>query len=255
MKKLPDGTIKYRFCIDLKKVNSITTKDCYSLPRFSETVEALSGAKYFTTIDVDRAFWRIGLAEKDKCKTAFIIDGKLYEFNVMPFGSMNAPSTFQRLMDRVLRGLTWKQCLVYIDDVLIFSTTFERHMQDIDEVLSRFIFAGLKLKPSKCLFADNEVEYLGFRINDKGLQATTKKIDSILNVKPPDTAKHLFSFLCSVNYYRSLIPNFGSITSELYKMAQAKQKHCRWNEKLLKLFADLKQALVSAPILTFPNFK
>ena len=253
-KKLPDGTIKYRFCIDLKKVNSVTTKDSYSLPRISETVEALSGAKYFTTMDVDRAFWQIGVAEPDKRKTAFIIGGKLYEFNVMQFGSMNASSTFQRLMDRVLRGLTWRQCLVYIDDVLIFSSSFEKHMKDIDEVLSRFILAGLKLKPSKCSFADNEVDYLGFKITNTGVQITTKKIDAILNITPPDTAKHLFQFLCSINYYRSLIPNFGRITTDLYQMAQAKKKNCTWDTKSLKQFADLKQALVTAPILAFPNF-
>ncbi len=113
-----DGTIAYRFCVDLKKVNHIPTKDCYWSPRISEAVDALSVAKFFTTMDLDRAFWQVGVAENDKCKTAFVIDGKLFEFNVMPFGSMNAPGTFQRLMDRVLRGLTWKQCLVYVYDIL-----------------------------------------------------------------------------------------------------------------------------------------
>ena len=105
-KKKADGSFTYRFCVDLKQINNITTKDSYSLPRISETVDALSGAKYFTTLDIDRAFWQVGVAEDDKNKTAFVMDGKLFEFNVMPFGSMNASSTFQRLMDRVLRGLT-----------------------------------------------------------------------------------------------------------------------------------------------------
>ena len=172
-KTQPDGSIKYRFCIDLKKVNSITTKDSYSLPLIRETVDALWGSRYFSTLDVDRAFWQIGLKEADKCKTAFIVDGKLYEFNVMPFGSMNAPSTFQRLMDKVLSGLTWKQCLVYIDDILIFSKTFEQHLKDVDDVLSRIIDAGLKLKPSKCTFADDEVDYLGFKISGEGIQMQT----------------------------------------------------------------------------------
>jgi len=156
-KKTPDNSIQYRFCIDLKKVNNITAKDCYSLPRISETVDALSGSKFFTTLDVDRAFWQIPMKEEDKAKLAFIISGKLFEFNVMPFGSMNAPSTFQRLIDRVLKGLTWKQCLVYIDDVLIFSSNYEQHLKDVDEVLARFEAAGLKLKLSKCLFAAREV--------------------------------------------------------------------------------------------------
>jgi transposase InsO family protein len=254
-KKKADGTIAYRFCVDLKQINSITNKDSYSLPRISETVDALSGAKFFTTIDIDRAFWQVRVAEEDKEKTAFVMDGKLFEFNVMPFGSMNASSTFQRLMDRVLRGLTWKQCLVYVDDVLIFSSTFEKHLLDIDEVLSRFKFAGLKLKPTKCTFADNEVEYLGFKITDKGLAASNSKVEAIMKITPPATTKNLFSFLCSVNYYRTLIPNYGRITSELYKMCEGKSRHCQWSSSLLKSFTDLKQALISAPILAFPNFK
>ena len=172
----------------------------------------------------------------------------------MPFGSMNAPATFQRLMDRVLSGLTWKQCLVYIDDVLLFSRAFDEHMQHVDEVLSRFIYSGLKLKPCKCLFADNDVEYLGFKITDKGLQASNKKIEALLSVPAPDTCKKLFSFLCSINYYRHLIPSFGNLTAELYKMTECKKKFCNWTPQALKRFSDLKQALVTAPILVFPNF-
>ena len=154
-KKSPDGSVQYRFCIDLKRVNGITTKDSYSLPLIHRSVDALSGAKFFSTFDVDRAFWQIGVKEEDKKKLAFVVDSKLFEFNVMPFGSMNAPSTFQRLIDRVLHGLTWRQCLVYIDDVLIFSPTFDDHLAHLDEVLARFEFAGLKLKPSKCFLAND----------------------------------------------------------------------------------------------------
>lgn len=251
---LPDGKVTYRFCIDLKKVNDVTTKDSYSLPRISETADCLSGAKFFSTLDIDRAFWQVGIAEEDKCKTAFVVEGKLFEFNVMPFGSMNAPSTFQRLMDRVLRGLTWSQCLVYIDDVLIFSNTFEKHLKDIDLILDRIISAGMKLKPTKCLFANDEVNYLGFKISRNGIQVSDSKVNAIISVPPPDRPKKLFSFLCSINYYRTLIPKFGDRTAELYMMAESKKKSLVWDTKSLKLFTDLKQALVSAPILVFPNY-
>ena len=216
-KKSLDGSFKYRFCIDLKKVNAITAKDCYSLPLIGQTVDALIGCSYFTTLDLDRAFWQVPVAENDKSKLAFVIDGKLFEFNVMPFGSMNAPATFQRLVDRVLRGLTWKQCLVYIDDVLIFSKTFEKHCIDVDEVLHRFAHANLLIKPDKCSFAESEVEYLGFKITKEGIQVTAKKIEAIQKVLPPETTKTLYSFLCSMNYYRTLIPNFGKLTYDLYK--------------------------------------
>ena len=106
-KTLPDGTSTYRFCIDLKKVNSVTAKDSYALPIISETRDCLSGCKYCSTADLDRSFWQVGVAEQDKPKTAFVVNNKLYESNVMPFGSQNAPATFQRLIDRVLHGLTW----------------------------------------------------------------------------------------------------------------------------------------------------
>jgi hypothetical protein len=136
-KILADGSIKYRFCIDLRKVNDATEKDCYSLPRIDETVDALCGAQFFSSMDIDRAFWQIAMAEEDKHKFAFRVDGRLFEPNVMPFGSKNAPSTFQRLMDKILRGLTWKQCLVYIDDILVFAGTFDEHCRRLDAVLER----------------------------------------------------------------------------------------------------------------------
>ena len=253
-KKKEDGTIGFRFCIDLKKVNAVTAKDSYSLPLISECVDSLSGAQFFSKIDVDRAYWQVGVREEDKCKTAFVLDGNLFEFNVMPFGSMNAPSTFQRLIDRVLRGLTWKQCLVYMDDVLIFSKTFADHLRDIDEVLSRFSYAGLKLKPAKCVFAENEIEYLGFKFTDKGLQPTTTKINALMNVTPPNTTKKLFSFLCSVNYYRSLIPNYGRITADLFRICEGRTRNCNWTPSTVRSFASLKQALITAPVLAFPNF-
>ncbi len=253
-KKADDGSIQYRFCIDLKKVNSVTAKDCYALPLIQETVDALNGAKFFTTLDVDRAFWQVPVLEKDRKKLAFVVDGKLYEFNVMPFGSMNAPSTFQRLIDRVLRGLTWRQCLVYIDDVLIFSKTFEQHVLDVDEVMHRFRLAGLKLKPSKCKFGMQEVDYLGFKITQNGIRVSDKKIDAILRLKPPETNKLLYSFLCGINYYRSLIPKFGDLTVELYKMALDRKRKCLWNGHLLKCFETLRQAIICAPVLAFPDF-
>ena len=253
-KKQPDGKVAYRFCIDLKRVNSITTRDSYSLPRISETVDSLSNAKFFTTMDIDRAFWQVGVSESDKEKTAFVVDGRLFEFNVMPFGSMNAPATFQRLMDRVLCGLTWRQCLVYIDDILVFSSTFEQHLQHLDEVLARVSEAGLKLKPSKCLFANDEVNYLGFKISKDGLRATDEKTEAVLKTPSPETPKKLYSFLCSMNYYRTLIPKFGERTENLYAAANSKSRSLKWTDSLLKSFNWLKQALVTAPILVFPRF-
>ncbi len=252
-KKNNDGSIQYRFCIDLRKVNSITSKDCYSLPLIQDTVNALNGSKYFTTMDVDRAFWQIPVLEQDKKKLAFCVDGKLYECNVMPFGSMNAPATFQRLIDRVLKGLTWKQCLVYIDDVLVFSKTFEKHLLDINEVMNRFKLSGLKLKPSKCSFGAQSAEYLGYNISEQGIKISTKKLDAITKLKPPDTNKLLYSFLCSIKYYHGLVPKITELTADLFKMAEDRKKVCVWTPELLAKYEKLKQALITGPILAFPD--
>ena len=249
-----DGSDKYRFCIDLRKVNAVTAKDSYSLPRIKETVDKLNGMIFFSNGDIDRAFWQVGVKESDKCKHAFAVDGRLYEGNVMAFGSQNAPATFQGLINTVLTGLTWKQCLAYIDDILIFSKAFDIHLQHIDEVLSRLINESLKLKPSKCSFGKHEVEYLGFRISDQGIQPSLRKVERLLKVLPPKTPSLLHSFLCGINFYRGEIPHYGHITADLYDMAASKTKFLTWADGSIKKFSKLQHALASAPILKFPDF-
>ena len=252
-KKAEDGSIKYRFCLDLTAVNAITSKDSYSLPRISAVSNCLWGSEYYTTMDGDRAFMQVDVNEEDKPKTAFPIDHELYEFNVMPFGSMNAPATFQRLMDRVLAGLTWRQCLVYIDDILVFSKTFEEHLKNLDEIFQRLEKANIKLKAEKCRFGFFNANYLGFNFDKNGVRPTNEKIKAIIQTPPPSTPKKLYGFLCSVNYYRHLIPHFGDVTLELYAMCESKQKFV-WSDRTLSLFNLLKKRLTSAPILSYPNF-
>jgi hypothetical protein len=254
-KSLPDGTTKYRFCIDLRKVNEATAKDCYAIPRIDETVDALCGSLFFSSMDVDRAFWQIAMAERDKHKFAFRVDGRLLEPNVMPFGSKNAPSTFQRLMDKVLRGLTWKQCLVYIDDVLVFARSFQEHCERLDAVLGRIEEAGLKLKPSKCEFGTSEVNYLGFQVTDKGVRPSPRKVAILLATEPPVLSKVLNSFMCSINYYRTLIPCYARLTAALLTLANGKSKTVNWSNETLADFLNLKKALAKAPILAFPDFE
>jgi hypothetical protein len=251
----PDtGIVGYRFCIDLRKVNIATVKDAYSLPRIDDSIDVLAGAQYFSTMDINRAFWQVPLCEKDKEKTGFMVEGKLFEFNVMPFGSMNAPATFQRLMDRVLSGLTWKQVLVYLDDVLVFSRLWCNHMMSIKSVLNRLKIAKLKLKPSKCVFGTNSVTYLGFNITDKGIRPSFNKVQALIKTERPQTTKLLLSFLCAINYYRNYIPCYSELTANLYDMANEKKKFCSWSDTASKNFEVLKKMLSISPILAFPDF-
>lgn len=164
----PDGSS--RFCCDFRNLNKITKKDSYPLPLISESLEALGGAKFFSSMDLMSGYWQVEMDPASREKTAFITHAGLYEFTTMPFGLCNAPGTFQRLMECVLRGLTWQIALIYLDDVLVYSSTFEEHLQHLRLVFDRFREAGLKLKPSKCHFGQTKVNYLGHVITPEGLQ-------------------------------------------------------------------------------------
>ena len=148
--KKKDNTL--RFCVDYRRLNSITKLDVFPLPRIDDTLDLLSQTKYFTTLDLASGYWQVKMHEDAREKTAFTTYSGLYEFNVMPFGLCNAPATFQRLMELVLTGLTRKSCMVYIDDILVFSKTFEEHLTHLRQVFDRLRQVGLRLTPKKCSF-------------------------------------------------------------------------------------------------------
>ena len=162
-------------CIDFRQVNAVTHKDAYPLPKIEETLDTLSGAKYFSTLDMASGYWQVDLENSAKEKTAFSTPIGLFEFNVMPFGLTNAPATFQRLMECVLARLTMEQCLVYIDDV---SKTFQDHLFCLENVFSRLLGAGLTLKLAKCHFCKSEVKYLGHVVGSHGIKPDPDKLAS-----------------------------------------------------------------------------
>ncbi|GFS54092.1 hypothetical protein TNCV_2526601 [Trichonephila clavipes] len=145
-----DGS--WRFCVDYRKLNSVTKKDVYPLPRIDDTLDCLKGAMFFSSMDLRSGYWQIEIDEADREKTAFITPEGLYEFKVMPFGLCNAPATFERMMDNLLRHFKWTMCLCYLDDIIVFSETFEDHLIRLRLVLKCLQEAGLKLNSKKCLF-------------------------------------------------------------------------------------------------------
>ena len=153
-----DGSV--RFCADYRKVNEVTRKDAYPLPRINDTLETLSDSKIFSTLDLASGYWQVVVTENDRQKTDFCTTEGLYEFKVMPFGLCNAPATFQRLMDIVLTGLQWTSCL---DDIIVLGRTFTEHLSNLGSVCSRIRDAGLKIKPEKCSFLKEKVKYLGHK--------------------------------------------------------------------------------------------
>ena len=249
--KKKDG--KLRFCIDYRGLNSITKKDVYPLPRIDDSLAMLSKGRYFTTLDLWAGYWQIALASQSKEKTAFATDGGLYEFNVMPFGLCNAPATFQRFMDATLAGLKWKNLVVYMDDIIIFSSTFEEHLKDLEEVFIRLAKANITLNQSKCEFFKEKISYLGHIISSSGIQPNPEKVSSLLKKKSPSNIKELSNWLGICGYYRSFINNYAKICAPLYNMTHSKETFV-WTSKEENIIKYLKKCLSSEPILRHPNF-
>lgn len=247
-----DGT--QRFCVDYRKLNKLTTKDAYPLPRVDDIFSQLRGSTIFSTLDLEQGYHQIELAENDKPKTAFNSFLGLYEFNVLPFGLSNGPATFQRTMERVLRELNWKNCFVYLDDILIGSSNFSTHISDLQKVFDRIATAGLTLKLAKCEFALPEVKYLGHVINKNGLSVNPEKVVAIRAMKQPNTVTEIKSFLGLASYYRRFVPQFAAKTAAINKLLQ-KDQLFKWSRECKKNFEDVKADLEKAATLAFPDFK
>ena len=244
-----DGTV--RFCVNYRQLNAVTQFDAYPLPRIDETLEALGGAKFFSTLDLLSGYWQVGLTDDARLKSAFTVRGGLYLWNVMPFGLSNAPGTFELLMVTVLQGLHWNACLVYLDDIVIFGRTEEELLQRMDIVFDRLRAAGLKLKPSKCHLFARSIDYLGHVISENGISVDPNKITAITEWPIPKSITEVRSFLGTASYYRRFVKNFVAIASPLHALTSAGTKFC-WNEKHQKAFEQLKTALTTTPVLKFP---
>ncbi|GBO18284.1 Retrovirus-related Pol polyprotein from transposon 297 [Araneus ventricosus] len=243
-----------RFCVDYRKLKEITKKDSYPLPRIDDTLDALNGSQWFTTLDLKSGYWQVEIRPEDREKTAFTTGQGLWQFKVMPFGLCNAPATFERLMETVLRGLyiTSEACLVYLDDIIIVGRTLEEHLSNLRKVFQRLQKANLKLSPKKCRFFQKEVTYLGHVISAEGVKTDPGKIKAVVDWPRPETVHDVRSFLGLFTYYRRFVKNFFTIARPLHKLTEAKSNF-NWTEECEKSFNSLKQALTSSPILTYPR--
>ena len=244
---------KLRFCLDYRRLNKLTKSDVYPLPRIDDSLAALQKGQFFTTLDLFAGYWQIPMDENSKELTSFISESGLYQFEVMPFGLKTAGATFQRFMDAVLAGLKWRSLLVYLDDIVIFSGTFEQHIKDVKEVFERLRGAGLKLNQTKCHFLKDKFSYLGHIVSEKGIEPDPKKIDAILNMKTPESAADMRSVLGSCSYFRKFIPDFARLSAPLYKLTLPDTKFL-WTEASKQSLEAIKKHLTSAPILNHPNF-
>ena len=254
-----DGSL--RFCIDLRKLNVRMVKDAYSLPRIEDSLDSLNSSCIFTSIDLKAGYWQVEMDPQSIPLTAFTV-GPLgfYECVKMPFGLTNAPATFQRLMETCLGDLHLNWCIIYLDDVVIFSKSPEEHIEWLDAVLTKIEDAGLKLKPSKCEFFKCRIAYLGHIVSDKGIETDPKKIEAILKWPVPKTVHDNRSFLGFTNYYRKFIYKYSQKAKPLNKLISgdnAKEKHSKvdWTDECQTTFDLLKETCTNTPILAYANYK
>ena len=198
------------------------------------------------------------MEKEAKEKTAFITQKGLFEFNVMPYGLTNAPATFQRLMDIVLAGLKCQCCLVYIDDVVIYSPTFEQHLVDLEKVFQALNDAQLRLKGSKCCFFRKEMKYLEHVVTPDGVKPDPALVKAVAEFPQPQTIKDVQSFLSLSGYYRRFIKDYAKIAEPLFKQLRQlndRNYHLYWNSNCAMAFQTPKKKLTCAPIMSTPNFK
>ena len=250
--KKKDGSM--RLCIDYRELNKLTIKNKYPLPRINDLFDQLKGASCFSKIDLRSGYHQLKIKPEDIPKTSFRTRYGYYEFLVMSFGLTNAPAAFMDLMNRVFKKYLDKFMIVFIDDILIYSKTEAEHAEHLRIALEILRKEKLYTKFSKCEFWKKEVQFLGHVISIDGIRVDPAKIESVLNWERPRTPTKVRSFLGFTGYYRRFVKHFSKITVPLTKLERKNEKF-EWNEKCEKCFQELKQRLVSVPVLVLPDDK
>ena len=244
-----DGTI--RFCVDYRKVNSVTLKDSYRLLRIEDCLDALSGQQWFCTLDLASGYWQVEMVEEDKEKTSFSTGSGLYQFNIMPFGLFNAPAMFERLMERELVGLPWHILLIFLDDIIVHGKSFKETLKWLWLVFRHLRSANLKLSPKKCVLFQKKVTFLGHVLSEDGVSTDSCETEVIRTWPIPHLAAEFRSFLDLTSYYRRFVHGYASIAKQLHELTES-GKEFLWTEDCNEAFQMLKENLIIAPILMYP---
>lgn len=251
--KKKDGS--YRFCTDYRQLNKVSLPDAYPLPFVSSILDKLRDARFLTTLDIKSAYWHIPMAETSKPLTAFTVPTRgLFQWKRMPFGLHNAPATWQRLIDRVL-GIDLEEFVfVYLDDIIICTPSFEKHIDILGKVFERLTKAGLTLSREKCYFCKAELRYLGYVVNSAGLLVDPNKVEAIVNIPTPKNVSDIRRLVGLASWYRRFVPDFSSVVAPLTQLLK-KNKPFVWDDDCERAFRMIKERLISAPVLSCPNFE
>lgn len=248
------GQKKWRIVVDYRKLNDKTIGDRYPLPNITDLLDKLGRCQYFSTLDLASGFHQIEMSEEDIAKTAFNTEQGHYEYLRMPFGLRNAPATFQRVMDNILRGIQNERCLVYLDDIIIFSTSLQEHITRLREVFDRLRAANFKIQLDKSEFLRKEVAYLGHVVTPDGIKPNPDKIRAIRNYPIPVNSKQIKGFLGLLGYYRKFIKDFAKVTKPLTKCLKKDAIINIKDPDYISCFELCKNLLTNEPILQYPNF-
>ncbi|XP_038062608.1 uncharacterized protein LOC119733100 [Patiria miniata] len=242
----------YRLCVDYRKLNRLTKIDVYPMPTIDAILESLHGATVFTSLDLKSGYHQMAMAPEDVEKTAFICEEGLYQFKVLPFGVVNGPASFQRLMETVLRDFIGKTCYVYLDDIVCYSSSVSQHFVDLQQILQKLREAGLTVNRDKCSFGCSTMRYLGHIVGPHGLQMDPEKVQAIFDYPMPTSVKQPEQFLGMVTWYAKFIPRLADITEPLNQLCHKNAKW-DWTDKCTAAITTLKTILTSEPILTYPD--
>ena len=248
--KKKDGSL--RCCVDYRQLNERTVKDAYPLPRIDDCLDTLAGSQIFSTFDLRSGYYQVAMDPKDAHKTTFVTRRGTYAFRVMPFGLCNAPATFQRLMDVTMMGLNFEICLVYLDDIIVFSKDVQTHLVRLELLFRRLQEANLKLKPSKCSLLQKSVEFLGYVVSGSGISTCSQKIETVQTWPVPTKLREVRGFLGLCGYYRRFVQNFSQVAAPLHALTKKAQVFV-WSQGCQSAFDELKLLLTTSPILALPR--
>ena len=252
-KKSTDDTKKWRLVIDYRKLNDALQDDKFPLPNIEEVIDSLSGAKYFSHLDLSQGYYQCEIKPEDRPITAFSTSQGQYQMTRLPMGLKVSPSTFSRLMTVAMTGLNMEKCLVYLDDIIVFGKTLDQHNKNLSDIFERLRQTNLKLNPQKCNFLKTELLYLGHLVSMEGIKPDPSKIEIIKQWSSPQTADEVKRFVAFANYYRKHIKNFALHCNPLNKLTR-KSVEFVWTEECEHSFQYLKKCFVNPPVLDYPDF-